>query len=101
MLPETIWRPSRLTARLTTPLVCPRSVKTSSPVAMSQSLIVRSSLAVASRRPEGKYATAYDQAGVPFQVGNLLAGVGIPEPYLGGVSPDICATNRCDRLAIR
>ena len=84
MLPETIWRPSRLTARLTTPLVCPRSVKTSSCVTLSQSLIVRSSLAVASRRPLGKIGDGGDQAGVPGQAGGLVAGQRIPELDLGG-----------------
>ena len=58
MLPEAIWIPSRLMSRLTTPLVWPRSVSTSSPDSASQSFTVRSSLAVASRRPSGKYPTA-------------------------------------------
>ncbi len=53
MLPVTRRRPSPLKATLSTPLVCPRRVKISWPVSVSQSLTVRSKLAVASRRPSG------------------------------------------------
>ena len=45
-LPEAMRRPSGLKATLSTPPVCPRRVKTSSPVPVSHSLTVRSSLPV-------------------------------------------------------
>ena len=57
MPPETIRLPSGLKATASTPAVWPRSVKTSWPVDVSQSLIVRSKLAVASRRPSGLNAS--------------------------------------------
>ena len=46
----------------------PRSVKTSRPVAVSQSLIVRSKLAVASRRPSGLNAAQMTSAVWPIRV---------------------------------
>ena len=55
--PEAMRRPSGLNATQSTPAVCPRRVKTSSPVVVSHSLMVRSSLPVARRRPSGLQAS--------------------------------------------
>ena len=68
MPPEASRFPSGLKARATTPAVWPRSVKTSRPVAVSQSLIVRSKLAVASRRPSGLNAAQVTSAVWPIRV---------------------------------
>ena len=76
MLPVARRRPSGLNATPSTPLVWPRSVKTSWPVSVSQSLTVRSKLEVAIRRPSGLKATADDVRGVAAEREDLLAVAG-------------------------
>ena len=68
MLPEAMRRPSGLNATQNTPAVCPRRVKTSSPVVVSHSLMVRSSLPVARRRPSGLQASPSTNRGVSAKV---------------------------------
>jgi hypothetical protein len=66
--PETIRLPFALKVRLTTPAEWPLRVKTFWPVAVSQSLIVRSKLAVASRRPSGLKTAQVASAVWPIRV---------------------------------
>ena len=100
MLPEATWRPSRLMARLTTPLVWPRSVRTFSRDVTSQSLTVRSSLAVASRRPSGKIGHGGDQAGMPGYEADFPADRPVPELDLGGDRAVIGAADRGEVAAV-
>ena len=62
-----------------TAAVCPRRVRTSWPVAASQSFTVRSELAEAMRRPSGLNATPMTRMVVPAQGEDFLAGGGVPE----------------------
>ena len=87
MLPETIWRPSRLIARLTTPLVWPRSVNTSSPVWTSQSLIGPVVAGGGEASAVGKIGDGRDQAGMPLVRGGLFAGPGSQTLTSAGTGP--------------
>ena len=68
MLPETSWRPSRLMARLRTPLVCPRNVKTSSLVRRIPELDGSVVAGCGEPPAAGKIGDGADQARVSVEV---------------------------------
>ena len=100
MLPEAIWRPSRLTARLTTPLVWPRSVRT-----FSRSLHVPEldrPIVAGGGQPAavGEVGHGGDQAGMPVEGRHFPADRPVPELDLGGGRAVIGAADRGDVAAV-
>src|SRR5262245_3898992 len=75
LLEEASRRPSGLNATPVTPMLCPRSVRTSSPLAVSQSFTLKSSLPEASRRPLGLKATQVAPRLWPFRVNSARPSV--------------------------